>query len=90
MGHAPLFSGIGYTDALDAFKAAQKAVGLSGHRLHDLRHTYAVNALKKGYKPTVIARQLGHKDASMVNKVYGRFVPDESDYVVTNSVTARR
>jgi integrase len=47
------------------------------------RHTYAVNGLRKGYKPTVIARQLGHKDASMIDRVYGRFIPDESDYVVT-------
>ena len=61
---------------------AQKAAGISGHTLHDLRHTYAVNALKKGYKPTVIARQLGHKDASMIDKVYGRFIPGESDYIV--------
>jgi integrase len=87
IGAAPLFYGIRYADALDVFKAAQKAVGISGHRLHDLRHTYAVNALKKGYKPTVIARQLGHKDASMINKVYGRFVPDESDYLVAGSST---
>jgi integrase len=87
LGAVPLFPGIGYKDALTAFKAAQQAVGLSGHRLHDLRHTYAVNALRKGYKPTVIARQLGHKDASMINKVYGRFVPDESDYLVAGSST---
>jgi hypothetical protein len=29
-------------------------------------------------QPTVIARQLGHKDASMIDRVYGRFIPDES------------
>lgn len=69
-------------EALDVFKAAQAAVGVAGHRLHDLRHTYAVNALKKGYRPQVVAAQLGHKDATMVTKVYGRFVPDASDYAV--------
>lgn len=76
-----------YRAAVQAFRAAQAACGLSGHRFHDLRHTYAVNALRQGYKPAVVAHQLGHKDASMVTKVYGRFVPDESDYVVTNPVT---
>jgi len=80
IGPVPLFLGIGYKDALDTFKSAQQAVGLSGHRLHDLRHTYAVNALKKGYKAQTVAHQLGHKDATMVTRVYGRFVPDATDY----------
>lgn len=84
---APLFAGISRYMALWHFRAAQQAVGLTGHHLHDLRHTYAVNALRKGYKPQVIAHQLGHRDATMVHKVYGRFVPDETDYVVTNVVT---
>lgn len=87
IGSTALFPAIRHRVLLDLFRDAQKAAGLSGHRLHDLRHTYAVNALRKGYKPTVVAHQLGHKDATMVTKVYGRFVPDESDYVVTNSVT---
>lgn len=90
IGAAPLFPPMKHRDVLATFKAAQKAVGLSGHRLHDLRHTYAVNALKQGYKPAVVAHQLGHKDATMVTKVYGRFVPDESDYTVTNSATSTK
>jgi integrase len=88
VGFAPLFPGVTDDHALDVFRAAQKAVGINGHRLHDLRHTYAVNALKKGYKPQVVAAQLGHKDATMVTKVYGRFVPDASDYAVTNPATS--
>jgi integrase len=80
IGEVRLFAGIRYKDALAAFKAAQQAAGLSGHRLHDLRHTYAVNALRQGYKPVVVAHQLGHKDATMVTRVYGRFVPDAADY----------
>ncbi len=91
VGFAPLFPGIKHKDALLAFKAAQKAVGITGHVLHDLRHTYAVNSLKQGYRPTVVAMQLGHKDASLVHRVYGRFVPDASDYETsaTNSATSR-
>lgn len=88
LGFAPLFPAIAHRVLLDRFHAAQKAVGIEGHRLHDLRHTYAVNALKKGYKPQVVAAQLGHKDASMVIRVYGRFVPDASDYNVANPATS--
>jgi integrase len=88
VGFAPLFPGITETMALARFKDAQQAVGLTGHRLHDLRHTYAVNALKKGYKPAVVAHQLGHKDATMVTKVYGRFVPDARDYDVSATKSA--
>ncbi len=88
IGSAPLLPDAHHVDALDEFKAAQKAVGLSGHRLHDLRHTYAVNALKKGYRPQVVAHQLGHKDATMVTKVYGRFVPTDADYQVPATISA--
>jgi len=84
IGSTALFAGVRPEAALLAFKDAQKAVGLSEHRLHDLRHTYAVNALRKGYKPAVVAHQLGHKDATMVTRVYGRFVPDASDYETEN------
>lgn len=80
LGAAPLFPGITGPDALDTFKAAQQAVGLSGHRLHDLRHTYAVNSLRMGLRPEVVAFQLGHKDASLVHRVYGRYVPNAADY----------
>lgn len=92
IGARPLFPNITGDEALDVFKDAQKAVGLSGHRLHDLRHTYAVNALKKGYSEQVVAHQLGHKNTNMVRKVYGRFVPDASDYQVsaTDSATNAR
>ena len=89
IGPTPLFPDAHHADALERFKDAQKAVGLSGHVLHDLRHTYAVNSLKKGYKPQVVAHQLGHKDATMVLKVYGRFIPDSADYA-TNPATKVR
>jgi integrase len=83
-----VFPPMPHRDILAAFRAAQKTLGIEDHRLHDLRHCYAVNALKQGYKPTVVAHQLGHKDATMVTKVYGRFIPDASDYVVTNPATS--
>lgn len=87
-----LFPGITERTALAAFKDAQAAAKLGGHVLHDLRHTYAVNALKAGLRPEVVAFQLGHKDASLVAKVYGRYTPSESDYArfATALATTRR
>lgn len=96
LGAVALFPGITPDAARYWWRDAVKAIGLEGHRIHDLRHTYAVNALRKGYKPAVVAHQLGHKDATMVTRVYGRFVPDASDYETkeagsaTNPATATK
>lgn len=38
--------------------------------------------LRAGYRPTVVAHQLGHRDANLVWKRYGRFIVDERDYVL--------
>lgn len=43
--------------------------------MRDGRHTYAVRAIKAGTPPHVVAMQLGHKDATLVNKVYGVYAP---------------
>jgi len=77
-----LFPSITERQALAAFKAAQAAAKIDGHVLHDLRHSYAVNALKAGLRAEVVSHQLGHKDASMVVKIYGRYLPDAADYKV--------
>lgn len=73
--------------ALDRHKKASKRLDLPETTLHDWRHTYAVNSLRDGLKPTTVARQLGHRDASLVHKVYGRFIVDERDYELTRKVT---
>ncbi len=40
------------------------------------RHTFAVRQLVKGLRPEVVARQLGHVDATMVRKHYAPWVPE--------------
>jgi integrase len=55
------------------------ALGLVGYRLHDARHHWAVRAAKAGTPPEIIAAQLGHVDATMVLRVYGRFFPSAHD-----------
>lgn len=67
--------------ALDIHKRVSKALGIQVTTLHDWRHTYAVNSLRDGMKPTTVARQLGHRDASLVHRIYGRFIVDERDYI---------
>jgi integrase len=68
--------------ALRAHKEAAELKGLPPSTLHDWRHTHAVLMLRDGYKPTVVAHQLGHRDTSLVWKRYGRFLVDSRDYVV--------
>lgn len=81
-GPTALFHGIDYDKAYLAHAAALRLTKLkdTGFTMHDARHTYAVNALKAGYDEQVVAHQLGHKDASMIRRIYGRFVPDDDDY----------
>jgi integrase/recombinase XerC len=44
------------------------------------RHTFATRALKRGLHPMVVASLWGHKDATMVMKVYGHLAQD-SDHL---------
>lgn len=85
-----LFPGIKHKPTLAAFRAAQAACQIEGHVMHDLRHTYAVNSLKAGRRPEVVAHQLGHRDASMVHRVYGRYIPAADDYSATSAATSPR
>lgn len=41
-----------------------------------LRHTFAVRQLIAGHRPEVVARMLGHVDATMVRKHYAPFIPE--------------
>lgn len=46
-----------------------------GYTMRDARHTWAVRAVKSGMPAELVARQLGHANAVLVHKVYGRYVP---------------
>ena len=47
--------------------------------MRDQRHTYAVRAIRAGTPGELVARQLGHRDAVLVHKVYGRFIPNSAE-----------
>lgn len=86
-----VFYRVSYDASYRAHVAACEALKLEGFTLHDARHTYAVNALKKGYRPEVVAHQLGHRDTTLVWRVYGRYVPRAEDYEnVTPAASPKR
>ena len=61
------------------------SLGLPDTTLHDWRHSYAIWSLKDGVSPTAVARQLGHRDTNLLHTVYGRFIPDATDYLPRRS-----
>ena len=56
-----------------AFHALTKSVGMEGIRFHDLRHTYAVNALRAGDDIKTIQGNLGHATAAFTLDKYAHF-----------------
>lgn len=59
--------------------ALTKRAGLRRVRFHDLRHTAATLMLSAGVDIKLVAETLGHRDATMVLKVYGHVLPHQRD-----------
>lgn len=55
------------------FRRLVDAAGLEGVRFHDLRHTYAVNAIRAGDDIKTIQGNLGHATAAFTLDRYGHF-----------------
>ena len=53
-----------------------QAIGLPGLHPHDLRHSYAVAALRSGADIKTVQHNLGHKSASMTLDVYAAYTND--------------
>lgn len=56
--------------ALRALRAAEKKAGLPRYTLHELRHTFASILIAQGELPTLIAQQMGHKNAKVTLETY--------------------
>jgi integrase len=80
--NALIFDGLRESQTLRVHSRTAKSLGLPHTTLHDWRHVYAVQALRDGYKPAIVAHQLGHRDSYLVLTRYGRFIPNEADYVL--------
>lgn len=53
------------------YKKIVTDIGVPTSRVHDLRHTYAVNCLESGDKEKTLQQHLGHATASFTLDVYG-------------------
>ncbi|MCD7886480.1 MAG: site-specific integrase [Clostridiales bacterium] len=53
------------------FKKVVASIGLEDVRFHDLRHSYAINALQIGDNPQEVCDALGHYSSAFTMDVYG-------------------
>lgn len=58
------------------FRSVLKKAGLGGFRFHDIRHTYAVNALRAGDDFKTLQGNMGHANAGFTLDRYGHFTDD--------------
>ena len=58
-----------------AFGKLAKSLGISGIRLHDLRHTHATLMLKQGVHPKVVSERLGHSSVAITLDTYSHVLP---------------
>ena len=83
---APLFvhengEAVTYYRALAAHRGAVKALKLpSDYTMHDARHSFAVRCMKARVDPQMIANNLGHRDATMVLRIYGKYRVTAADF----------
>jgi integrase len=68
-----------------AFRKICRQAGITGVRLHDLRHYVATRLLSAGVDVRTVAGRLGHRNASTTLNVYSHFVP-ESDQEAANAL----
>ena len=58
-----------------AFIRIMRKVGLSGIRMHDLRHTHTTLMMKQGVKPKIVQERLGHSSFAVTMDIYSHVVP---------------
>lgn len=59
------------------FDAARRRAGVTGVRLHDLRHYVATQLLAAGVPPSRVAAMLGHTSTTTTESVYRHWIPGE-------------
>lgn len=67
---------LSYRTAYDCFKRIVAQIGVPTARFHDLRHTYAVNAIRAGDDIKTIQGNLGHATAAFTLNVYAHFTSE--------------
>lgn len=67
----PLGSHLSVDTVYNQFKRIAKSIDAPAARVHDLRHTFAVNSLQEGDDYKTLQENLGHATASFTLDVYG-------------------
>ena len=57
------------------FRAIALSVGITGVRLHDLRHTHATLMLAANVHPKVVSERLGHASVTITMDIYSHVLP---------------
>jgi integrase len=76
---AKLFEGIDRWKATKQHKVTLEALEIRHLKLHAARNHWAVRALRGGWSVEAVSRQMGHANAQMVLRVYGRWIPRQEE-----------
>lgn len=63
----------------NVFNKLVRTTGLPPIRLHDLRHSYATNALAAGVPVKVLSQRIGHADVGVTLAVYAHVMPGDDE-----------
>jgi integrase len=66
----------------NAFVKSQAGAEVPRLKLHEARHTHATLLLREGVPVHIVAKRLGHKDASVTLDVYADAIPADDDRAV--------
>ena len=58
-----------------AFTKLVRRIGLTGVRLHDMRHTHASLLLQQGVHPKIVSERLGHANIQITLDTYSHLLP---------------
>ena len=61
---------IPHTTVEHRFRQVMKAIGIEGHRFHDLRHTFATEAIRAGVDVKTVSEMLGHASVAFTLDIY--------------------
>jgi len=69
-----------------SFSRIAKRAGLQHLRFHDLRHTFATLALRRGALPKVVSDALGHSSVAFTMDTYAGRIPQQEAMALLNEV----
>lgn len=64
------------------FKAACKAAGITGVRIHDLRHSFISNAILNGMNIVTVSKYVGHKNVTTTLNQYSHVLKDSEEDMI--------